>query len=67
MRRATEGARGVKDKDVLGERGGGVWDPKVCAPTMARSDFPNGKFHVFPRWSLWSGGGGGGSYGCRPF
>ena len=21
-------------------RGGGVWDPRVCAPKMARSDFP---------------------------
>ena len=41
-------------------RGGGVWDPTVCVPKMARSDFPNSKFHFFPRWSPWSGAGGGG-------
>ena len=33
---------------------------------MARQDFPNGKFYSFPRWSLWSGGGGGG-VGTRPW
>ena len=38
--------------------GGGVWAPKGCAPKMARPDGPNGKCHVFPRWSLWSRGGG---------
>ena len=27
---------------------------------MAPSDLPNGKFRCFPRWSLWSGQGGGG-------
>ena len=43
--------------------GGGIWDPKVCVPKMARSDFPNGKFRFFPRWSLWSGGKGGPSGG----
>ena len=37
-----------------------VWDPKLCAPKMARPDFPDGKFRFFPRWSLWSGGGSGG-------
>ena len=37
-------------------RGGGkgVWDPKVLVP----KDFPSRKFPSFPRWSLWSGGGG---------
>ena len=43
------------------ERGcgeGGVWDSKVCVPKMARPEFSNGKFRLFPRWSLWSGGGG---------
>ena len=37
--------------------GGGVRNPKICAPKMARPDFPNSKFHFFPRCSLWSGGG----------
>ena len=37
----------------------GVWDRKACVPKMARPDFPNGKFRFFPRWSLWSGRGGG--------
>ena len=27
---------------------------------VARQDFPNSQFCCFPRWSLWSGGGGGG-------
>ena len=36
-------------------KGGG--DPKFCVPKMAQQDFPNGTFHFFPRWSLWSGGG----------
>ena len=44
-------------RDVL-EGGKGVCDPKVCVPKMARPDFPNGKFRVFRRWSLWSGGRG---------
>ena len=44
-----------------GRGGGGVWDPKVCVPKMARSDFPDCKFRFFPRWSLWSGEGGGGA------
>ena len=48
-----------------------VWDPKACVPEMVRSDFPDGKFRCFPRWSLWFGAGGGGgvppsSYGVRP-
>ena len=37
--------------------GGGVWDQKVCAPKMARPDFPFCKFRFFPRWSLGSGEG----------
>ena len=41
------------------ERGrGGVWNPKVCVPKMARQEFPFCKFWFFPRWSLWSWGGG---------
>ena len=44
-------------------KGGGVWDPKVCIPKMARSDVPDCEFcFFFPRWSPWSererGGGG---------
>ena len=31
---------------------------KVCVPKMAPPDFPNRKFRFFPRWSLWSEGGG---------
>ena len=31
------------------EEGGGSWGPKFCLPEMARSDFPNGKFGLFPR------------------
>ena len=38
---------------------GMVWDP-VCVPKKGQPDFPNGKFCCFPRWSLWSGEGGGG-------
>ena len=53
-----------------GEGGEGVWDPKVCVPKLTGSDFPNGTFRFFPRWSLWSWGGGvppPSSGGCRPF
>ena len=51
------------------ERGAGT--QKVCVSKMARSDFPNGKFRFLPRWSLWSGKGGGGWHkalvsGCLP-
>ena len=35
----------------------GVWDPKLVRK-MAPPDFPDGKLRFFPRWSLWSGGGG---------
>ena len=35
------------------EEGGGG-----CVPKMARPDFPYFKCRFFPRWSLWSGGGG---------
>ena len=45
-----------------GGRGGGVWDPKVCVPKMARSDVPSGKFVFFPAMvTLVMGGGLGGS------
>ena len=27
--------------------GGGVWDPRVCVTTMARPDFPDGRFRFF--------------------
>ena len=40
---------GSGGREVLeeGERAG-VWDRTVCAPTMARPDFPNVKIPVFP-------------------
>ena len=38
-----------------GGRGGGA--AKVYVPKMAQSDFPNGKYRFFPRWSLWTLGG----------
>ena len=43
------------------ERGGGVWDPNVCAPKMARPNFPDGKFRFFATMITlaWGGGGGG--------
>ena len=50
-------------RDVLEGGEGGVWDPKVCVPKTARSDFPYCKFRFFPRWSLWSGRGGRGVQG----
>ena len=63
----TQGASraGIRRREDDG--GVGVWDPKFCVPQMARQDFPNGKFRCFPRWSLWSWGGAGSSYGCQPF
>ena len=42
------------------ERMGRVGDPKICILKMARQQFPYHKFRFFPRWSLWSGEGGGG-------
>ena len=42
-----------------GRVGEGGWDPKDCVAKMAGPDFPDGTFRLFPRWSLWSGGGGG--------
>ena len=55
----AQGARGdhcqrVLPRLTLEERrgGGGVWDPKVCVPKMAQSEFPNCKFRFFPRRSL---------------
>ena len=42
-----------------GGRGGGGLGPKSVGTKMARLDFPNDTFCFFPRWSLWSGGGGG--------
>ena len=51
------GGGGFNPKDAL-EEGGGVRDPKVCVPKIVRPDFPDGTFCFFPRWSLWSGGGG---------
>ena len=51
--------RRARVRDVVEERGGGgVWDPKVCVPKMADQIFPMGNFVFFPRWSLWSAGGG---------
>ena len=40
--------------------GGRCRKPRICVPKMARSDFPDCKFCFLPRWSLWSGKGGGG-------
>ena len=57
-------------RDVLEERrGGGVWDPKVCAQKMARPDFPNGKFRFAHDGPFGRGRGGGlhGACGVRPF
>ena len=56
------GGRGGQEvSSPVWEGGGrGIWDPKVCVPTMARQDFPDCKFRCFQRWSLWCGGGGGG-------
>ena len=56
----------------MGGKGGTeeVWDPKLCAPEMARAEVPHRRCCCFPRWSLWSGGGGGGGrhkasvFGC---
>ena len=57
--RGGGGSFRAKGKETIGrEKRGGVWDPKVCIPEMAPSDFPNGKFIFSPRWSLWSWGGG---------
>ena len=52
----------------MGERGGGgVWDPKVCVPKMARPDFAGCKFRFPPMVTLvWGGGGGFPSCGCPP-
>ena len=57
-----EGGGGGRGQGRGGGRGG-VWDPKVWVPKRARSSFPDCNFRVFPRWSLWSGGGGG-PWGC---
>ena len=32
--------------------------PKSGPTRFSQPNFPNSKFHFFPRWSLWSGGGG---------
>ena len=46
-------------REVLeGGEKGGLSDAKVCAPKMARQDFPYCKFRFFPLSSFWSGGGG---------
>ena len=51
--------RGGRGYWKRGGGGGGIWDPKVCIPKMARQDFPECKSRCLARWSLWSGGGGG--------
>ena len=44
--------------------GGGVWDPKACAPKMVQRNLSLSKFHSFPLQNLVRGvqnvGGGGG-------
>ena len=64
---------GLTSRLTLEERRGGggegVWDPKNCVQKMARSDC---KFSFFPTMVTLvcgggSRGGGGSSYGCRPF
>ena len=49
----TRGGGGVLE----GERGPGI--QKIVYPKPAQPDFPDCKFRFFPRWSLWSVGGGG--------
>ena len=51
-----DGGEGCSLEDVVEKRKGGVGD--VCIKT-GPIRCPNGKFRCFPRWSLWSGGGGG--------
>ena len=44
------GGGNCRQPDIRREAGGGgVWDPKVCVPKMARSDLPNCKLRFFPR------------------
>ena len=50
-----------------GGGGGGGLGPKSSCTKSGPIRFPYCKFRLFPRWSLWSGGGGGSSYGCQPF
>ena len=56
-------SRGGAQGSSRREDWGGVWDPNICVPKMARSDFPDGKFRFFPRWSFSSGGEGEGGSG----
>ena len=49
--------RGLKGGGVS-EEGGGSGTQKCVYQKMPPSDFPNAKSRCFPRWSLWSGGGG---------
>ena len=53
----------ARPSDVLEETrgGGGVWGPKVCAPKMARPDFPMVNFVLSTKVTLvWGGGSRGG-------
>ena len=66
--------RGGGKGNIRRREGRGVWDPTVCVPAMAQQDVPYCLFRFFPRWSIWSWGGGvrgGGNpsspYGVRPF
>ena len=49
--------------------GGGVWDPKICAPKMARpvSPFVNSFLPTAVTLVCWWDGGGEAPPGCQPF
>ena len=49
-----------------GGRGGGFGTQRFCVPTMAQLDFLSCKLRFFPRWSLWSEGGGAGGFRGDP-
>ena len=55
----------------IGRGGGGVWNPKVCAPKMAQINISFCKFHFFPTMKSGSRAvqGGRGSFlgGCQLF
>ena len=50
---STKGGGGVGTRPQYLKRGGGVWDPQLCLPKMARQDFPSCTVTL-----VWRGGGG---------